>query len=335
MSKQILRDEEKLKELKKKYFEKKRLRAVANDKLVEACKMLNTDETTSTSIDTVDSVDFDNNNSTINLQNVSTINAFTLQQQQQQHHKSINGLISRKIHNKKLGNNKINCDLKTKNIINQSTKKYDKQMIIVTANNNNNTINYHQQNSYISNTSNSLNNNIHNFNNIHKRQKLLNGSGFANIEHFNQLGDDRTNEIFYLNHNSHYHHHHNHNNNVIIHANHSASSSGTHSDESVISKSDEHEIIDNLFDNLINDNLLDPLNSNEYDGEDDDHAMQSVNYIQETFQNSFDKIQEKLDADLEVSNEQLKWEDTLKSDDSSDEIMSDKLLGIDENVMLI
>lgn len=99
-------------------------------------------------------------------------------------------------------------------------------------------------------------------------------------------------------------------------------------------KSEDHEMIDNLFfDKLINENLLDPLNGTEYHG-DDDHSINSVNYIQETFQNSFDKIQEKLDAELEVDNEQLKWEDTLKSDDSTDE-MSGKLLGIDESVMLI
>lgn len=100
-------------------------------------------------------------------------------------------------------------------------------------------------------------------------------------------------------------------------------------------KPEDQEIIDNLFfEKLIGDNLLDPLHGGEYHGGDDDHSINSVNYIQETFQNSFDKIQEKLDAELEVDNEQLKWEDTLKSDDSTDE-MSGKLLGIDESVMLI
>lgn len=113
-------------------------------------------------------------------------------------------------------------------------------------------------------------------------------------------------------------HHHNNNNNHHHHHHRAVAAS-------------QDEMIDNLFDNLINDNLLDPLNGNEYDAEDD--QMNSVNYIQETFQNSFKEIQEKLDADLEVGSEQLKWEDNLKSDDSTDEIMSGKLL--DENVMLI
>lgn len=94
---------------------------------------------------------------------------------------------------------------------------------------------------------------------------------------------------------------------------------------------DDHEI-ENLFDNLINDNLLDPLNGNEYEGDDD---QMQTNFIQETFQNSFKEIQEKLDADLECGSEQIKWEDNLKSDDSSDEIMSDKLLDESADLMLI
>lgn len=100
-------------------------------------------------------------------------------------------------------------------------------------------------------------------------------------------------------------------------------------------KDQDQEMVDNIFfEKLIEDHILDPINGNEYHGGDDDHSINSVNYIQETFQNSFDKIQEKLDAELEIDNEQLKWEDTLKSDDSNDE-MSGKLLGIDESVMLI
>lgn len=326
MSKQILRDEEKLKELRKKYFEKKRLRIMANDKFLENCKNMHTDET-STSVDTVESLDFEDNSATV----VSTSDAFIAQRHNLKH--SNMAILNGKRLKKKMTDAKMNCDSKTKTIIlnnniqNQMNGNGGDQSTIILTNHpnlptNNNNI-YYQSNSSLT----VSNNNNSRYNSV-KKQKLYNGNTWESGTYPQQqqkFGDGNNREVYYI---------------TTSNMNQSSSnstggsrSSGTHSDESVISKSDEHEMIDNLFlENL--DNLLDPLNENEYDGG-DDHAMQSVNYIQETFQNSFDKIQEKLDADLEVGHEQLKWEDTLKSDDSSDEIMSNKLLGIDENVMLI
>lgn len=326
MSKQILRDEDKLKELRKKYFEKKRLRIMANDKFLENCKNLHTDET-STSVDTVESLDFEDNLSTLGTSSDALI-------AQGNNLKQINtAMLNGKRLKKKIIEAKTDCDSKTKttflnnnnNIQNQMNgNSRDQSMILKATTNsasaaNNNNI-YYQNSSSLIVSNNKYNNSI-------KKQKLFNGNTWQSgtyIQQQQQFDDVDNRDVYYIT-----------SSNVNQSSSNSTggSSSGTHSDESVISKSDEHEMIDNLFlENL--DNLLDPLHGNEYDGG-EDHAMQSVNYIQETFQNSFDKIQEKLDADLEVGHEQLKWEDTLKSDDSSDEIMSNKLLGIDENVMLI
>lgn len=332
MSKQILRDEDKLKELRKKYFEKKRLRIMANDKFLENCKNMHTDET-STSVDTVESLDFvevDNSNT------ASTSDAFIAQRNNNAKQHSNLALLNGKRLKKKMTDARMSCDSKGKTIIlnnniqNQMNGGGDQAtttMHVLTPNpnlplHNNNNIYYQNNSSLI--VSNSR------YSSSVKKQKLFNGSstwdsGVYPQQQHQQFSDGNNREVYYITTSN--------MNQSSSHSTGGSSSSGTHSDESVISKSDEHEMIDNLFlENL--DNLLDPLNGNEYDGG-DDHAMQSVNYIQETFQNSFDKIQEKLDADLEVGHEQLKWEDTLKSDDSSDEIMSNKLLGIDENVMLI
>lgn len=289
---------------------------MANDKFLENCKNMHHTDETSTSVDTVESLDLNEDN-----------NFAAVQQQQQQKNLVVNG----KRIKKKMTDAKLNCDSKTTKtiILNNNVQNHhhhhqinggsDQSTIVLTAANN--SIYYQNNNNSMIVSKNGRYTSV-------KKQKLFNGNSWEIGAYQQQQqppqvsgGVGHNREIYYIN-------------TATLNQSSSNSTGGsTHSDESVISKSDEHEMIDNLFlENL--DNLLDPLHENEYNG-DDDHAMQSVNYIQETFQNSFDKIQEKLDADLEVGHEQLKWEDTLKSDDSSDEIMSNKLLGIDENVMLI
>uniref|UniRef100_A0A336LT79 CSON015423 protein n=1 Tax=Culicoides sonorensis TaxID=179676 RepID=A0A336LT79_CULSO len=325
VSKQILRDDEKLKELRKKYFEKKRFRIIANDKFLENCKNMHTDET-STSIDTIESVEFEDSMA-------GSVSTTTETSVQRNSNSNISMMMNGTRLKKKNIESKLNCDSQLKTIIlnnynnctqNQSNCKGDQSKIVLTDNTKN-TIVPNTSNNNIYYQSNSLVLSTNRLSNV-KKQKLVNGNSWNNGNYLNQQQQFSSNEELYYTTTSQI-------NQNGSNSTGGSSSSGTHSDESVISKSDEHEMIDNLFlENL--DNLLDPLNGNEYDG-DDDHGMQSVNYIQETFQNSFDKIQEKLDADLEVGHEQMKWEDTLKSDDSSDEIMSNKLLDIDENVMLI
>lgn len=324
MSKQILRDEAKLKELRKKYFEKKRLRIMANDKFLENCKNLHTDET-STSFDTVESLDSED---TFALGGASC-NSFAANAK----HDNI-AILNGKRLNMEMADVRTDCDSKTKTIILNNNnikdqingKCHDQSAVILTATTNNSNVTQNNNIYFQNNGSFIMSNN--GYTDSVKKQRSFNGNTWENEAYLpqqQQYGDADNRDVYYIT-----------SSNVNQSSSNStggSNSSGTNSDESVISKSDEHEMIDNLFlENL--DNLLDPLHENEYDGG-EDHAMQSVNYIQETFQNSFDKIQEKLDADLEVGHEQLKWEDTLKSDDSSDEIMSNKLLGIDENVMLI
>lgn len=257
LSKQILRDEVKLRELRKKYHEKKRLNG---DKLVEAIRAMNgpssntlaDGDVTSTS-DSLDSLveDLDNNN--VHHQNGFQYN----------------------------NNNNITIPIAT-----------------TTPNNNNN------------NNNNVLENNSKkNMHQISKSLKSIKTKKFIQNSNSSKLNrNSKITDFTTINH--HHHHHHNHH-------------------------QDDHEI-ENLFDNLINDNLLDPLttNGNAYGDENDDDQMQT-NFIQETFQNSFKEIQEKLDADFKVGSEQIKWEDNLKSDDSSDEIMSDKLLDESTDLMLI
>jgi hypothetical protein len=83
-------------------------------------------------------------------------------------------------------------------------------------------------------------------------------------------------------------------------------------------------ILDNLFDNISIDNY-------EFD---DNTSIQSINLIEEKFKTSFDQIQEKLDADLSFDESKLQWQNNLIANDSSNEI-SDKLLNVEENLMLI
>lgn len=259
LTKQILKDEEKLRELRKKYLEKKRLNG--GDKYAELCRVVS-EETTSNSItsgggDSLDSTEgaLDNNNT---LKRTGMM---------------MNGGDIERRPMKKAYNSKKSGHMSSyggKMAYPQQPRKYIANAVLAPD---------HM---------------------IYKKQKFANGGVALPTE---------VQHNYYTNINAAPPPHHHRTN-------------------------EDHEMIDNLFfDKLINDNLLDPLNGGEYHGGDDDHSINSVNYIQETFQNSFDKIQEKLDAEL-VDNDQLKWEDTLKSDDSTDE-MSGKLLGIDESVMLI
>ncbi|XP_053693276.1 uncharacterized protein LOC128741465 [Sabethes cyaneus] len=97
--------------------------------------------------------------------------------------------------------------------------------------------------------------------------------------------------------------------------------SGTHG---AASTADNQMILDNLFDNISIENY-------EFD---DNTSIQSYNLIEERFKTSFDQIQEKLDAELSFDEEQLKWQNNLMANDSSNEI-GDKLLNVEENIMLI
>ncbi|XP_055635612.1 uncharacterized protein LOC129775219 isoform X2 [Toxorhynchites rutilus septentrionalis] len=94
---------------------------------------------------------------------------------------------------------------------------------------------------------------------------------------------------------------------------------GTHG-----STMDNQMILDNLFDNISIENY-------EFD---DNTSIQSYNLLDERLTTSFDQIQEKLDADLSFDGEQLKWQNNLMTNDSSNEI-GDKLLNVEENIMLI
>ncbi|XP_055611998.1 uncharacterized protein LOC129758513 isoform X1 [Uranotaenia lowii] len=87
---------------------------------------------------------------------------------------------------------------------------------------------------------------------------------------------------------------------------------------------DNQMILDNLFDNISIENY-------EFD---DNTSIQSYNLIDERFKTSFDQIQEKLDAELSFDEEQIKWQNNLMTNDSSNEI-GDKLLNVEENIMLI
>ncbi|EDS41921.1 predicted protein [Culex quinquefasciatus] len=87
---------------------------------------------------------------------------------------------------------------------------------------------------------------------------------------------------------------------------------------------DNQMILDNLFDNISIENY-------EFD---DNTSIQSYNMIEERFKTSFDQIQEKLDAELSFDEEQLKWQNNLMANDSSNEI-GDKLLNVEDNVLLI
>ncbi|XP_065095061.1 uncharacterized protein LOC135716545 isoform X2 [Ochlerotatus camptorhynchus] len=87
---------------------------------------------------------------------------------------------------------------------------------------------------------------------------------------------------------------------------------------------DNQIMLDNLFDNISIENY-------EFD---DNTSIQSYNLIDERFKTSFDQIQEKLDAELSFDEEQLKWQNNLMTNDSSNEI-GDKLLNVEENIMLI
>ncbi|XP_063697504.1 uncharacterized protein LOC134828419 [Culicoides brevitarsis] len=103
------------------------------------------------------------------------------------------------------------------------------------------------------------------------------------------------------------------------------------SNENVLSKINEHENIDNLFFENLN-IFLDPLNENTYT---EDVTIQSINYIQENFQNSFDKIQEKLDAELQLSQERdLIWKNSCNFGGLSEEVISKNAYDLDESVML-
>ncbi|KAL1400781.1 hypothetical protein pipiens_007145 [Culex pipiens pipiens] len=83
---------------------------------------------------------------------------------------------------------------------------------------------------------------------------------------------------------------------------------------------DNQMILDNLFDNISIENY-------EFD---DNTSIQSYNMIEERFKTSFDQIQEKLDAELSFDEEQLKWQNNLMANDSSNEI-GDKLLNVEDN----
>lgn len=87
---------------------------------------------------------------------------------------------------------------------------------------------------------------------------------------------------------------------------------------------DSQIMLDNLFDNISIENY-------EFD---DNSSIQPYNLIDERFKTSFDQIQEKLDAELSFDEEQLKWQNNLMANDSSNEI-GDKLLNVEENIMLI
>ncbi|XP_058825353.1 uncharacterized protein LOC131685561 isoform X2 [Topomyia yanbarensis] len=109
-----------------------------------------------------------------------------------------------------------------------------------------------------------------------------------------------------------------------IHAMHPPGSSGGHSNGTHSSTVDNQMILDNLFDTISIENY-------EFD---DNTSIQSYNLIEERFKTSFDQIQEKLDAELSFDEEQLKWQNNLMTNDSSNEI-GDKLLNVEENIMLI
>uniref|UniRef100_A0A182SH15 Uncharacterized protein n=1 Tax=Anopheles maculatus TaxID=74869 RepID=A0A182SH15_9DIPT len=73
--------------------------------------------------------------------------------------------------------------------------------------------------------------------------------------------------------------------------------------------------LDSLFGNISIDNY-------EFD---DNATIQSFSLIEEKFKTSFDQIQEKLDAELPFDEEQIKWQNNIMTNDSSNEI-GDKLL---------
>lgn len=281
LTKQIVRDEEKLRELRKKYLEKKRLNG--SDKYAELCRVVS-EETTSNSItsgggDSLDSsmddltMTIDNNNSLKRANSVPANGSDT------ESKRTVKKVIQRM----------VSVPL----TLDDAARAMPHPPHPATQPN----IQRHHQ-KYIANAVLASDYN--------KRQKFMNG----NVEMMAQ-------------------------NYYAAAASVPMPAAAGHGGPSQPKSAEDHEMIDNLFfDKLISENLLDPLNGSDYQGTDDDHSINSVNYIQETFQNSFDKIQEKLDAELEVDSDQLKWADTLKSDDSTDE-MSGKLLGIDESVMLI
>ena len=103
----------------------------------------------------------------------------------------------------------------------------------------------------------------------------------------------------------------------IIQNNHHQNVAQNHLDSNTI-------ILDNLFDNISIDNY-------EFD---DNTSIQSLNLIEEKFKTSFDQIQEKLDADLSFDEDKLQWQNNIIANDSSNEI-NDKLLNVEENLMLI
>lgn len=82
--------------------------------------------------------------------------------------------------------------------------------------------------------------------------------------------------------------------------------------------------LDSLFGNISIDNY-------EFD---DNATIQSFSLIEEKFKTSFDQIQEKLDAELPFGEEQIKWQNNIMTNDSSNDI-GDKLLTGEGNIMLI
>nr|XP_029720280.1 uncharacterized protein LOC109428083 isoform X2 [Aedes albopictus] len=88
---------------------------------------------------------------------------------------------------------------------------------------------------------------------------------------------------------------------------------------------DSQIMLDNLFDNISIENY-------EFD---DNSSIQPYNLIDERFKTSFDQIQEKLDAELSFDEEQLKWQNNLMSTNDSSNEIGDKLLNVEENIMLI
>lgn len=287
MSKQIIRDEGQLKNLRKKYYEKKRLRVLATEKFLLNFKNMRNDET-STTTNNVKSLEFNEHT------NAPTTIMFA-----NENNKFCRSNMHRKYIKKKESNKKNNSFSKTK---------------LMYWNNNINIVDDDCSDS--ANNSDAPRNHLNTFfecgSNLIINCNTSPKKVMCNKDKLQQkqfLDVNSNHEILYK---------------TSLNVDSSFGSSST-SDES-------GHILDNLFlENL--DNLLDPLNENTYStGE--DHAIQSVNYIQETFQNSFEQIQEKLDAELEVGHGQLNWENTLNSEESNESV-SNGLYNLDEKIMLV